>query len=201
MKTVLVILAFALLSGLNPIQGQVSTPEVFDTASLQEQLDYLEQRTNIYNGYRAVRDDIFLKMKANTLDSLSSVKKEITRLESLLGKTISDMDSLEIKLQQTNDDLQLAIKNKNSFSFIGIQMHKTLYNSIMWIIVLALAALLIILLLAFRRNFAVTSQTRKDLEETREEFEAHRQQSRERYEKLVVQHHKEIQKLKGKRPL
>ncbi|GAI68959.1 unnamed protein product, partial [marine sediment metagenome] len=52
----------------------------------------------------------------------------------------------------------------------------------------------------FKRSFVVTRQTTKDLEETREEFESYRQQSRERYEKLVVQHHQEVLKLKGRRP-
>ena len=94
----------------------------------------------------------------------------------------------------------MAIKNKNSLSFFGIQMNKALYNSIMWIIILALAVLGTILFLMFKRSFTVTRQTRKDLEETREEFESYRQQSRERYEKLVVQHHQEMLKLQGKRP-
>jgi hypothetical protein len=79
-------------------------------------------------------------------------------------------------------------------------MNKALYNSIMWIIILALIILLVILFLMFKRSFVVTRQTTKDLEEIREEFESYRQQSRERYEKLVVQHHQEVLKLKGKRP-
>jgi flagellar biosynthesis/type III secretory pathway M-ring protein FliF/YscJ len=110
------------------------------------------------------------------------------------------MASLEQTLQETTEERDLAIKNKNSLSFLGIQMNKAFYNSIMWIIILALAVLLVILFLLFKRSFTVTRQTTKDLEETREEFESYRQQSRERYEKLVVQHHQEVLKLKGKRP-
>ena len=198
-RTVLAIIILC-LSGVNEIQSQVTTPEVLDTATLQQQLDYMKERMNIYNGYRAVRDDIFLKMNKNSLDSLMAAKREINQLKSTLETTRSEMVSLEQTLQQTSEDRDLAIKNKNSMSFIGIQMNKAFYNSIMWIIVLALVVLLIILFLMFKRSFVVTRQTRKDLEETREEFESYRQQSRERYEKLVVQHHQEILKLKGKRP-
>jgi preprotein translocase subunit SecF len=175
-------------------------PEVLDTATLRQQLDYMNERMNIYNGYRAVRDDIFLKMNKNSLDSLIAAKREISQLESTLGTTRSEMASLEQTLQQTIGDRDLAIKNKNSMSFIGIPMNKALYNSIIWIIVLALVVLLVILFLMFKRSFVVTRQTSKDLEETREEFETYRQQSRERYEKLVVQHHQEVLKLKGKKP-
>jgi hypothetical protein len=188
------------LSGIYCAQAQTSTPEVLDTATLQQQLDYMEERMNIYNGYRAVRDDIFLKMNKNSLDSLSAAKREISQLEASLTTTQSDMASLQKTLQQTSEDRDLAIKNKNSMSFIGIQMNKALYNSILWIIILALVALLIILFLMFKRSFVVTRQTTKDLEEIKEEFESYRQQSRERYEKLVVQHHQEVLKLKGRRP-
>jgi preprotein translocase subunit SecF len=155
------------LSGTYCAQAQTSTPEVLDTATLQQQLDYMEERMNIYNGYRAVRDDIFLKMNKNSLDSLSAAKRDISQLEASLTTTRSDMASLQKTLQQTSEDRDLAIKNKNSMSFIGIQMNKALYNSILWIIILALVALLIILFLMFKRSFVVTRQTTKDLEERR----------------------------------
>ena len=188
------------LSGIYCTQAQTSTPEVLDTATLQQQLDYMEERMNIYNGYRAVRDDIFLKMNKNSLDSLNAAKREISRLEASLATTQSDMAVLQENLQQTSEDRDLAIKNKNSLSFLGIQMNKALYNSIMWIIIIALVVLLILLFLMFKRSFVVTRQTTKDLEETKGEFESYRQQSRERYEKLVVQHHQEVLKLKGRQP-
>ena len=199
LRTVFAIIIL-ILSGIYCTKAQTSMPEVLDTATLRQQLDYLKERMNIYNGYRAVRDDIFLKMSKNSLDSLNTAKREISQLESALRTTKSEMASLEQTLQDKTNERDLAIKNKNSLSFLGIQMNKALYNSIMWIIILTLAALLTILFLMFKRSFRVTRQTSQDLEDTREEFESYRQQSRERYEKLVVQHHQEVLKLKGKRP-
>ena len=182
------------------IQAQTPTPEVLDTATLQQQLEYMNERMNIYNGYRAVRDDIFLKMNKNSLDSLNTAKREISQLEASLATSRSDIASLQNTLQQLTEERDLAIKNKNSLSFFGIQMNKAFYNSLMWIIILALVVLLVILFLMFKRSFIVTRQTTKDLEEIKEEFETYRQQSRERYEKLVVQHHQEVLKLKGRQP-
>jgi preprotein translocase subunit SecF len=199
LRTVLVVIILS-ISGIYCTQAQTSMPEVLDTATLQQQLDYMKERMNIYNGYRAVRDDIFLKMNKNSLDSLNAAKREISQLEASLASTRSDMASLQNTLQQITEERDLAIKNKNSLSFIGIQMHKAAYNSIIWIIILALVVLLVFLFLMFKRSYVVTRQTTKDLEEIREEFESYRQQSRERYEKLVVQHHQEVLKLKGKRP-
>jgi hypothetical protein len=187
-------------SGIYSAQAQTSTLEIQDTATLQQQMDHLRQRMNIYNGYRAVRDDIFLKMIQNSVDSLNAAKSEISQLESTLATARADMAVLDKTLQQTKSDRDLAIKNKNSLSFFGIQLNKAAYNSILWTIILVLVVLLVLLFLMFKRSFVITRQTTKDLEETRQEFETYRQQSRERYEKLVVQHHKEILKLKGKKP-
>jgi hypothetical protein len=199
LRTVLAVIILN-LSSIYCTLAQTNIPVVLDTATLRQQLDYMNERMNIYNGYRAVRDDIFLKMNRNSLDSLNTSKREISQLEASLATIQSDMASLQNTLQQTIEERDLAIKNKNSLSFIGIQMNKAAYNSIMWIIILVLVVLLAFLFLMFKRGFVVTRQTTKDLEEIREKFETYRQQSRERYEKLVVQHHQEVLKLKGRQP-
>ena len=56
-----------------------------------------------------------------------------------------------------------AIRTKDSFSFLGIKMHKAIYNTIMWIIVLGLVLVGVILFLTFKRGHVVTSQTKKEL--------------------------------------
>jgi hypothetical protein len=188
------------LSVIYTARAQNRTLEVLDTATLQQQMDHLRDRINIYNGYRAVRDDIFLKMMQNSLDSLGTSRSETRQLESTLESVQADMAAIEKSLRQTEEDRDLAIKNKNSLSLLGLQMNKAFYNSIMWTMVLVLAALLIILFFLYKRSFVINRQISRDLEETKEEYENYRQQSRERYEKMVVQHHKEILKLKGKKP-
>jgi hypothetical protein len=101
-------------------------------------------------------------------------------------------------LYKLNNELEIAIKNKNSIKFVGIQTNKILYKTIMWAIVIGLATLLVILFLVFKRNHSVTVKIRKDLDETQKEYETYKLSARERYEKLVVSHHNEIKKLKGR---
>jgi hypothetical protein len=179
------------------VRAQQEMPEIFDEGTLQEQLEFLQDRTRIYQDYRAIREDMFQQIKRNVLDSLVSARSEILELEQHVQGRDHRIDSLQAGLQSTNQSLEEAIKNRDSFSFLGIQVHKTLYNSIMWIIICALAVLTVILLLTARRNLQVTAKTKKDLEETRNEFEAYRKQARERQEQLVVKHHNELRKLKG----
>jgi preprotein translocase subunit SecF len=191
----LVLLSFLFVSA-RPVRAQADMPAVMDSASLEAQMDYLKERTRIYNGYRAVRDDIFLKMADNSLDSLNREKLEVARLNSELSERNNRIETLNGDLSRTSNERDQAIRTKDSFSFLGLQVQKGLYNTIMWIIVLGLVLLGVILFLMFKRSYAVTSQTRKELRSLQEEFEEYRKTSREKYEKLVVSHHNEIMKLK-----
>jgi predicted nucleic acid-binding Zn-ribbon protein len=193
-------LAYWLIFGiLNPVSGQGRSWEVMDTASLKEQLEYIHERTLIYENYRAIREDIFQKLRTNAVDSLAAAKTEIQGLKQEMARTNTELDSMEVRLENTREDLETAIKNKDTLVFLGIETGKLTYNTIMWSLVIGLATVLVILFLVFRRDHAVTVHTRKELEETREEFETYKKSSRERYEKLVVSHHNELQKLKDKK--
>ncbi len=191
-------LAFLLCTAAVPLSGQSSMPEVLDTGTVREQFFYLQERTRIYNNFRAIREDMFQKIKSNSTDSLAAAKNNILRLEEQISERDARIETQQADLQDTNNRLEEAIKNRNRFSFLGIPMQKTLYNSILWIIIASLAFLCSVLFMSARRNLTVSIRNRKDLEEIKEEFEVYRKQSRERHEQLVVKHHNEMRKLKGK---
>ena len=170
-----------------------------DTGKLEDQLNYIHERTLIYENYRAIREDIFQKMRSNAMDSLSVAKENIHELDGLLTDRNNEIDSLNNNLQSTKEELDQAIKNRNSLTFLGISMSKALYNTILWSVIIALAVILVLVFLSYSRNRIITVQTQKDLEEIRGEFDTYRTTSRERYEKLVVSHHNEVKKLKESR--
>ena len=64
----------------------------------------------------------------------------------------------------------------------------------------ALAGLAVLLgmgFLAFKRNLIQTSETKKELQDLKGEFEAYRKSAREAREKMSMDHFNEIRKLKG----
>lgn len=178
-------------------KSQSSMPEVLLTGSLKEQVDYLEGKTRIYDNYRAIREDMFQKIKGNALDSLATAKKEISGLRNLTRTKDQTIDSLNTSLESTREELDHATRTKNSMSFLGFDINKTVYNSLMWITLAALTFILIAGLLAFRRNRAVTINTKKECEALRKEFEAYRKSAREAREKMSMAHFNELRKLRG----
>ena len=197
-KNTAILLFTGLFISMNQVvDAQSGASAVLDSALLEAQLDYIHENTRVYNDYRAIRDDIFLKLRRNVKDTLNATKLEVEELNSRLSERNFEIETLNTNLTRTNNEKEEAIKNRDSLSFLGIQMKKGVYNVIMWLVILGLAALAVIVLLLFRRSHQVTKEVKEELQTTQEEFELYRKSSREKYEKLVVSHHSEIMKLKN----
>ena len=201
-KTFLKYTVALLLSGLfigcfQNTRAQSSALAVLDSALMEAQLNYVHEHTRVYNDFRAIRDDVFLKMKSNVIDTLNTTKLEIAHLNSELQERDFQIETLNSDLSRTRTERDEAIRNKDSLSILGIQMNKTGYNSVMWLIIMGLAVAAVIMGVLFKRAHFVTSNVKKELATTQEEFEQYRRSSREKYEKLVVSHHSEIMKLKN----
>jgi len=197
-KNTAILLFTGLFISMNQVvDAQSGASAVLDSALLEAQLDYIHENTRVYNDYRAIRDDIFLKLRRNVKDTLNATKLEVEELNSRLSERNFEIETLNTNLTRTNNEKEEAIKNRDSLSVLGIQMKKGLYNVILWLVILGLAALTVIVLLLFRRSHQVTKEVKKELQTTQEEFELYRKSSREKYEKLVVSHHNEIMRLKN----
>jgi len=196
-KAAAILLFILLASFTQKSHAQSGILAVLDSATLENQLEYVHSNTRVYNNFRAIREDVFLKMKNNVIDTLVEEKLQLAQLNSRLSERNFQIETLNTDLSRAKNERDEAIKNKNSISVLGIGMNKTVYNSVMWFIVLGLAAFAVIMFVLFRRSHTVTNQTKSELETAQNEFTEYRKSAREKYEKLVVSHHHEIMKLKN----
>jgi len=107
------------------------------------------------------------------------------------------IDSLGTELQGTKTSLEEMTRTKNSIRLIGLEVNKTTYNGLMWLIIAGLAACLVIGFLMFKVNLISVHHMKKELGETKAEFEAYRKSSREAREKMSMDHFNEIKRIKG----
>jgi len=190
--TVIIILA-GTIKGI----GQSPMPEILEQGTIREQMNYLEERTRIYENYRAIREDMFQMIKRNAVDSLLKVQGQVTILAEMNKNLLVRIDSLTISLTDTKSLLAEAVSTKENIGVLGMNLNKTAYNSIMWFIVCILLSLLALGFLVFKRNLTVMLRTKKDLDELKIEFEVYRQKKRIEIEKMGMDHFNEIRKLKG----
>ncbi len=174
-----------------------SQPEVLNEGTLQEQYDYLHQRTNIYNNFRAIREDMFQKVRRNSLDSLNQAYNEIQNQIQLKEQAIEEKEAMAIALAETEVERDQAIRDRDSLFLFGIPLSKIFYNILLWSIIIVLAVLTIIVFLMFFRSNRITREKTKDLKELQDEFDEYRKNSRERFEQQSIDHFNELKRLKG----
>ena len=190
------ILAVIIIAAIK-VTGQVTMPDALLNNSLKEQMNYLDEHTRIYENYRAIREDMFQKLKVNISDTLSAVNTKIAGLNKTAKVLNMTIDTLKANLESTRTRLDEMTKTKNSIKVLGLELNKSAYNKFMWTILAGLVAALVIGFLAFKRNLSAMSNTKKEFLELKNEFETYRKTSREAREKLTMDHFNEIKRIKG----
>ncbi|HKK43024.1 MAG TPA: hypothetical protein VJ963_11490 [Bacteroidales bacterium] len=188
---------FLVVMAFPGIYGQSSLPEDLIKKPLKDQLDYIEKRTRIYENYRAIREDMFQRLKQNVNDSIAFDRKTTISLNNSVARLNNTIDSLGQTLDSTKVMLFEMTTTKNSIKILGMEVNKIAYNSIMWSVIVGLLVLLAIGFLAFRGTLQAMKRTKKDLEELKDEFEEYRKTSREAREKMSMDHFNELRRLRG----
>jgi len=179
------------------VSGQTTMPDVLIKNSLKDQLKYIEERTRIYENYRAIREDMFQKLKGNISDTLLSANRKIVILNITASGLKQTIDSLNSTMETTNTRLENITRTKNSISVLGLEVNKVTYNTIMWLIVIGLTAILALGFMVFKRNLSFTLNIKNELSELKDEFQTYRKTTREAREKLSMDHFNEIKRMKG----
>ena len=191
-----IMMAIIIVLGITRASCQTIRIDSLNKGTLATQLRYIEDKTIIYENYRAIREDMFQKIKNNSIDSLTKANNEISGMAILTGMLNNRVDSLNNSLKATKTELREMTMTKNSIRVLGVEVNKNAYNTLMWLIIAGLAVLLFVGFLSFKRNFSVNQNLKKELNELREEFEGYRKKTRLEREKMSMDHFNEIKKLK-----
>jgi uncharacterized membrane protein len=163
------------------------------------QFDFIMEKSSRYQGYRVVPVVWLEKLRTNVADSLAQTKKQY--LETFLNNQQhqGNIDSLKNELAETVAAMETLRQTQQSMSFLGLQMNKGLYNSIMWGLVLVLVLIIAVLFFLFRNAQTEAKHSKLLLLETQDEYEAHRKRALEREQTMARKHLTEINKLRGER--
>lgn len=175
-----------------------SVEEVLDTATVEQQIEYVLKRSTTYEEYKVIKIVWINELKSNILDTLASSKAGIHKRNMLLDENQSTIDSLHSSLSSIEARLLKVTQEKDAISFLGMLVNKKRYNTLMFSLIAILSGLLIFLFVLFKRGYNITNQTKHDLSEIKQEFDVHRQRTREREERLARRHLDEILKYKNK---
>ncbi|MBS9524795.1 hypothetical protein KI659_12315 [Litoribacter alkaliphilus] len=155
-----------------------------NSGTISSQFEYLNSISNNYQEYKVVKKTNLDKIQKNITDSLDFYKVQIVDVQKELASQKTHIASLEQKMEKAEAEKNAAIEAKDNFAFLGMPIHKSNYNNLMWGIVAVLGMALLFFLYKFNKSHRVTAETLKTLDETKEEFEQHRKNTLERERKL-----------------
>jgi septal ring factor EnvC (AmiA/AmiB activator) len=198
-KTVL-FLTFALFC-LTTTNAQDDTDQEeklsLNEGTIDNQFEYVIRRSNNYQEFKVVKKTWLYELKAHTIDSLNAVHKELSDSQATINSQSNEISQLKSDLSTTKTNLENTINEKDSMALFGLQMSKGGYNALMWTIIAALLAFLLLFVYKFKNSNTVTKQAKKALLETEEEYEEYRRNSLEREQKVRRQLQDEINKQKN----
>jgi hypothetical protein len=186
MKWSIPILLFILILFFRPIYAQdtTSSQNSLNSGSIASQFEYIYRVSNGFQEYEVVKKSDLEKLKANVTDSIRVLRKEKADLY-LLKSTIEDsLASFSQILEKANQEKEAALLEKDSFSFLGFAIQKSLYSTMMWILVAVLGIALSFFSLQYLRSFGRIKKAQKDLDEVQQELDQQRKSALERERKL-----------------
>lgn len=201
-KTVL-LLAFV-VSNLFLINAQEQKAEKqkvdLTNGTVQEQFDYVINKSTTYTGeknqivYKVVKIVMMNKLRSNVLDSLKLIKSKLVNSNQKIEEQKKQISGVTANLAQVTDKMNYAIKEKDSFSFLGMLISKTAYNTILWFVIIGLIIVCVFIFLLFKRSNDITIKIKESLNDKQEELDTHRKWALEREQKLA----RELNKIKMK---
>ncbi len=166
--------------------------------SLEQQYVVFKENLNFWNGSFFLKEAQLDELYNALTDSISSLESKMSE-EAVQVKSLQrELNTANKTLEGTKAELESSIKNQNAIEIFGQNVDKSIYTFVMSMIILGLLVFLVILFLLFKRNSNVTSRTKKEYSELKEEFEIHKKNALERYTKINMELHHTRLKLNRK---
>jgi|UniRef100_UPI0040474B44 hypothetical protein len=152
--------------------------------SLDNQFKKLYKTSNSYQEYKVVLIEKLTTFHANVLDSVKSFNTLLGEKNSLISSQRQTISSLEKEKEETLKTLTATKAKEDSISLFGWMVQKTLYNTLLFGIILLLLILVSYFVFKFNNSNIITQKAIVDLEDVENEFEIFRKKALEKEQKL-----------------
>ncbi len=167
---------------------------VLESGTIDEQFEFVFDQSESYRDFKVIKQSKLKKLKTNLKDSINLIKSDLSKANSKINQSNNEAETLKNDLSSTQADLELAIKEKDSFSFLGMLIKKTIYNILMWTLVAGLLGFTLFFIYQFRNSHVVTAKTQSSLDEVNKKFDEYKKKTLVKEQELM----RELQDYKNK---
>lgn len=152
--------------------------------SIEDRYEQVIQESSTWERYKVIT----IAETAQFGEQLADTMKQSRQVTAALRKQIADgkreRDSLAVSISELQQSLQQTAQERDSIQFLGGNLSKGFYHTVVWSLIAGCAALAIFCYLLYLRSNKLTIHVRKELDTMRHEYDAHREKSREMQVKL-----------------
>lgn len=152
--------------------------DLLKTGNLKEQYDFLFENSDSYRGLHAINDEWLQLYQTNVTDSINKLKTELT----IANQNFNNIKNEHSTLKTTYDTL--ANSNQDSLLFIGIPINKSLYQIIMWSLLVMFGGLFGWFFYKYKNSHILTKTAQQRSEELEQELNDARARALEREQAL-----------------
>ena len=158
---------------------------------LQTELDINSQFSTLLSQSKSQDADFKLIRKSNVEiirknvnDSLNTYKKEIAQLKTQTGNSSGTIKNLQDTIVSLQHNLAEEQSKTQTIGFLGTNMDKGLYHIMVWTIICALAIILFVLVVSFKKARVDAVEHQKTAEEVQNDFHNFKKKAMEKEQLL-----------------
>jgi len=175
----------ALIFSLSLLIGSIAmAQDDNESNSLQDQYNDLKAKSNNYQIYKVVKETSLDAFWASAKDSLKIERSRIQALQTEVNGLNKEVAQLQTQVSTRDEQLAEQEHQIEHMSFLGASLTKSSYITLTWAIIFALLIAAVIFYVRFYSANSITSKTRAEMQQLQEEFEHHRQRTRDNETKL-----------------
>lgn len=159
-------------------------------SNLAVQFETYKKNVNFWNGSYFMKPEQLNQFHGAIMDSVQMLESTITTNRSQISKLQKELRANTVLTEETQAKLDESIKLQNAITVFGVPIEKTTYAVILYSIIVGLLVLTGVVFMLFKRSNSVTVNTKKEYEELKTEFEAHKKSALDRYTKMNMELHK-----------
>lgn len=157
--------------------------------NLKQQYVVFKENLNYWSGSYFLNEKQLDQFYNALNDSIKVFKNEVSNKSSQVKSLQNELNLTNKQLEDIKVELNNSINNQNAIEVFGRNINKSSYTFFMYMFILALLVLLGILFLLFKRSNKITTHTKNEFKELKEEFETHKKNALERYTKINMELH------------
>lgn len=152
--------------------------------SLKDQFQEMLESSETYTDYKVINRAKLNNYSTAVQDTISKSRNQVAALNGEVKELKTQVSQLSARIADLEAQLEESESLRDGLVFLGINMNKTTYHTLVWIIIAGLAVFAVFAYVSYMSSNKVTAKTKKEMKALELEYDDHRKTSQEKQIKM-----------------